>query len=248
MDDLGLIDTGRVRLRCRAAGDPAAPPLVLLHALAEDGADWAALAARLAARHRVYAPDLRGHGASDRCADYSFELMRDDVLGLLDALGLERVALAGHSMGAVVAYLLAGDHPARVGRLVLEEPPPPVRPDPPRLLADEDREEGVAWDWDMVAAIYRQRNDPDPAYWDRLARVTASTLVVAGGTASHLPQDEVARLAATIPDCRLVTIEAGHLVHAERPREFAAAVEAFLAGADVRPAEEDGRVDDEEGS
>jgi pimeloyl-ACP methyl ester carboxylesterase len=153
--------------------------------------------------------------------------MRDDVLGLLDTLGLDRVTLFEHSMGAIVAYLLAGDHPERVSRLVLEEPPPPVRPDPPRTVS-EDRDESEPYDWAMVAAVYRHRNDPDPAHWDLLSAITAATLIVAGGAGSHLPQEEMARMASLIPGCRLVTIEAGHLVHEDRPEEFAGAVDAFL--------------------
>ncbi|GAA4639939.1 alpha/beta hydrolase [Actinoallomurus vinaceus] len=228
MDDLRTADVGDVRLAYRVGGEAAAPPVVLLHALGEGGRTWQETGAALAASHRVYAVDLRGHGASDRAAAYSFELMRDDVVAFLDVLGLDRVGLVGHSMGATVAYLLAGSHPERVDRLVLEEPPPPVPADPPRRLP-ANPEETEAFDWAAVDAIYRQRNDPDPAYWDVPAAITAPTLVVAGGPGSPLPQDQLTRFAQAIPDHRLVTIDAGHLVHEERPGEFAAALTAFLA-------------------
>lgn len=227
MDGRRMVDAGGVRLACRVTGDGSAPPLVALHALGEDGSDWDATARRLAGRYQVYAPDLRGHGGSDRCAEYSFELMRDDVLALLDTLGLERVTLLGHSAGAVVAYLIAGGRPERVERLVLEEPPPPVRTYPPRSVPD-DADPAAPFDWAMVAAIYRQRNAFDPAYWDLFPAITAPTLIVAGGAESQIPQDEIARMAGRIPDCRLVTIEAGHLVHEKRPEEFAAVVGDFL--------------------
>jgi 3-oxoadipate enol-lactonase len=229
MDEVRMVDTGGARLACRVTGGDAAPALVLLHSLGEDGSTWDETARRLAGRYQVYAPDLRGHGRSARCPEYSFELMCDDVLGLLDALGLDQVVLAGHSMGAVVAYLLAGERPQRVGRLVLEEPPPPVRADPPRVLTDEERDVPASFDWEMVAAINRQRNDPDPRYWERLAAITAPTMIVAGGSGSHLPQNEMTRMARTIPDCRLITIEAGHLVHDREPEEFIERVGAFLA-------------------
>ncbi|MEV0408395.1 alpha/beta hydrolase [Actinoallomurus sp. NPDC050550] len=228
MNDRRTAGVGDVRLAYQVYGASAAPPVVLLHALGEVGSTWQETATGLAVSHHVYAVDLRGHGASDRAAAYSFELMRDDVVALLDVLGLDRVTLVGHSMGATVAYLLAGRHPERVDRLVLEEPPPPVPADPPRHLP-EHPEETEAFDWAAVDAIYRQRNDPDPAYWDVVAAITAPTLVVAGGPGSPLPQDQMARLAETIPDHRLVTIDAGHLVHEERPEEFAAALAAFLS-------------------
>lgn len=54
-------------------------------------------------------------------------------------------------------------------------------------------------------------------------------VVVAGGPASHLPQHELARMAARIPAARLVVVEGGHAVPAARPAEFAAAVRDFLA-------------------
>ncbi|MFD8924311.1 alpha/beta hydrolase [Streptomyces mirabilis] len=61
----------------------------------------------LADRWYLYAPDLRGHDRSGRPGAYSFDLMREDALGLMDVLGLGRVSLVGHSLGGVVAYLLA---------------------------------------------------------------------------------------------------------------------------------------------
>jgi pimeloyl-ACP methyl ester carboxylesterase len=229
MNDLRMMDIGGVRLACRVGGTDPAPPLVLLHSLGGSGADWAGLARRLGGAYQVYAPDLRGNGDSDRPGEYSFELMRDDVLGLLDALGLERVTLVGHSMGAAVAYLVASERPERIERLVLEEPPPPEPADRPRVMPEVQDPE-APFDWAMVAAIQRQRNDPDPAYGDRLTAITAPTLVIAGGESSFLPQDAIARLAGRIPDCRLVTIDAGHEVHEKRPEEFGAAIETFLLG------------------
>ncbi|WP_435850979.1 alpha/beta fold hydrolase [Streptomyces mirabilis] len=61
----------------------------------------------LADRGSLYAPDLRGHDRSGRPGVYSFALMREDALGLMDVLGLDRVSLVGHSLAGVVAYLLA---------------------------------------------------------------------------------------------------------------------------------------------
>jgi 3-oxoadipate enol-lactonase len=228
-DAVRVVDAGGVRLACRVTGeDGDAPAVVLLHSLGEDGSAWADTARRLAGRYRVYAPDLRGHGDSARAPEYSFRLMRDDVIALLDALGLDRVRLVGHSLGAVVAYLVAGERPERVDRLVLEDPPPPVPDDPPRTVTEDERRRPASFDWEAVAAIRRQRADPDTADWDLLTRITAPTLVVAGGNRSHLPQAEIARMARAIPRGRLVTIEAGHFVHRDRPAEFAALLEEFL--------------------
>ncbi|CAM5305752.1 Alpha/beta hydrolase OS=Streptomyces griseorubiginosus OX=67304 GN=AQJ54_29670 PE=4 SV=1 [Streptomyces griseorubiginosus] len=80
----------------------------------------------------------------------------------------------------------------------------------------------------MLRATDAQRNAPDPRWWDRMARITMPTLVVAGGTTSPIPQDEVAALAARIPGAALVTVGGGHLVHETRPEQFLAVVEPFL--------------------
>jgi 3-oxoadipate enol-lactonase len=222
-----LVDVGTgVRLACRAAPGRGGPPVVLLHALGETGRTWEPVRQAFAGRP-TYAVDLRGHGDSDRPGDYSVLLMRDDVVGLLDALGLDRVSVVAHSLGAMVACLVAEAVPDRVGTLVLEDPPPlrpadPPRPTPPRPAGPLD------FDWDLVAQLLPRRNDPDPAWWDALDRITARTLVVAGGPASHLPQDQIADLAARIPGGRLVTVPVGHEVHANAPDEFARIVRAFL--------------------
>jgi pimeloyl-ACP methyl ester carboxylesterase len=215
--------------RYRETGDGTGPVLVLLHALGEDARDWDEVAAALSSRYRVLALDQRGHGQSEYTARYSFELMRDDLRNFVDALGLERFSLMGHSMGGLVALLFAEEHPERVQRLAIEDAAPPAesgtRPEPP-----PEPPEPVSFDWRVVAPIRRQLNDADPAWWERLHRITAPTLVVGGGSTSHIPQEELEALSKLIPGCRLVTIEgAGHEVHSARHEQFLAVVEEFLA-------------------
>ncbi|MEW9531253.1 alpha/beta fold hydrolase [Microbispora sp. NPDC049125] len=223
--DVEFAETGGARLAYRVWGEPGGPPLVLLHALGEASADWDGVAPALAAGRRVYAPDLRGHGLSERTDAYSLELMRDDVLGLLDALELGRVDLIGHSMGGAVAYLLAAARPERVRRLVLEDVGAPL----PRPRVVPARPEGaLPFDWGMVLAIKAQIDEPDPGWLGLLGRITAPALVVAGGPASSVPQERVAELARRIPGGRMITIPSGHLVHAVRPDDFTRAVLEFL--------------------
>lgn len=221
------VQAGDVRLAYTVSGEPDAPPMVLLHALGERGADWAPVARTFAGRFRVFAFDLRGHGDSDWPGEYSFQLMRDDVVTALDALGLARVTLAGHSMGGAVAYLVTMHRPDLVGRLIVEDASPPFPRDRP---VPERPEEPLAFDWRAVPAIVSQVNAGDQAAWDGLASIAAPTLLVAGGPASHVDQARLADAAARIPRCDLVTIPAGHLVHAARPAEFASSVLTWLDG------------------
>jgi 3-oxoadipate enol-lactonase len=227
MDEQHAVTIGEIRMSYEVTGDPAAPPMVLLHALGERGSDWAPVTPALAGRYRVYVPDLRGHGATDWPGTYSFKLMRDDVIGLLDHLGLRQVILAGHSMGAVVAYLVTIARPDLVTRLIIEDAPPPF-PRNRQVPAEPAADDPAEFDWPVVPAIVTQVNQGDPETWELLKTITAPTLIIGGGQESHIPQDRLAEAAARIPACDLITIPAGHNVHATRPAEFKAAVLTWL--------------------
>jgi pimeloyl-ACP methyl ester carboxylesterase len=219
------VQAGTAVLAYRTWGPAGAAPLVLLHALGEQSSDWAQVARALASSWRVYAPDLRGHGASDWAGPYTIEQLAADLAAFVDALGLGRVALGGHSLGGPPAYLYAARHPDRVTRLFLEDPAPPW-PRAPRVLT---RPEGrLPFDWDATA-LSNEFTDPQASSWrDELRRIAAPGLIIAGGPSSHVDQGQLAGMAALIPGCELVTIPAGHLVHAVRPAEFAIAVTGFL--------------------
>lgn len=219
-----------VRLSYEVAGPADGPPLLLLHALGEDRTSWRAVSAALVADGwRTYALDLRGHGASEHPGTYSFELLRDDVLGFLDALGLRRVTVVSHSLGAMAASLVAMARPDAVRRLVLEEGPLPFPADPPRPVPTAAPDEPTSYDWLLLPAVAEQRNAPDPDWWRELTAITAPTLLIAGGPRSHLRQDQLAQVADRIPDCRLTTIEAGHMIHDQRPADFLHEVRDFLS-------------------
>lgn len=161
MGEVSIHRVNGVSLACEAAGPAAGPPLLLLHALGESRASWRKVAAGLAADGwRTRAVDLRGHGDSEWPGTYGFEEMRDDVLALLDALGLDRVTLVAHSMGTVVASLVAMDRPAAVRRMVLEEGPLPFPADPPRPVPTAAPPTPYPFDWRLVPAVARQRNAP----------------------------------------------------------------------------------------
>lgn len=220
------VRAGGTRLAYRVWGDPAAPPVVLAHGRCGNSGDWADIAARLATTHRVYAFDFRGHGLSDWPGRYSFELFRDDLHGFLEARNLAGATVVGHSMGGAAACLLAERHPGLIGRLVLEEAPPLIPLDPPRPVPP--RPDGALdFDWPLVPAIDAQLNDPDPAGRELLGDITAPTLVIGGGPSSRIAQEDLARMARAIPGAEFVTIDAGHLVHTERPEEFVAALRSF---------------------
>lgn len=214
-------------LAYRVVGDPANPPMVLLHGLGDDERAWGAVLSSFAAEHRVYALDLRGHGRSSHPGRYSFALMRDDVIGFLEAVGLERCVVVGHSMGGVVALLLAETAPHLLTHLILEDVTAP-RPGALRRPPLRPPAEPTPFDFAAVNAIRAQIDDPDPAWWSRMETVRVPTLII-GGANSTIPQHLLAETVEVMPDADLVTVEAGHYVHRDRPTEFVAAIDAFLA-------------------
>ncbi len=111
----------------RTAGPEDGDPLVLLTAPQDTAGDWAPVRDALARGRRIHAPDLSGPTGGGRPAP----LVRDDLLGFLDALGLDRVDLVGHATGALVALLAAQAAPHRVVGLVLADLPPALPREPP---------------------------------------------------------------------------------------------------------------------
>lgn len=105
-----------------ASGTPAPdrPAIVLIHGAQNDHSVWTAQARWFAAQgHRVLAVDLPGHGRSAGPALATVEQMAAWLLGLLDAAGVDRAVLAGHSMGSLIALETAFQAPARVSGLAL---------------------------------------------------------------------------------------------------------------------------------
>ena len=96
------------------------PAVLLIHGIGDSSATWADLIPGLARNHTVIAPDLLGHGASDKPrADYSVAAYANGMRDLLGVLDIERATLIGHSLGGGVAMQFAYQFPERTERLVL---------------------------------------------------------------------------------------------------------------------------------
>jgi pimeloyl-ACP methyl ester carboxylesterase len=164
------IHAGGVTLAGERAGEGRA--VVLLHGLTATRR-YVVMGSRALQRsgHDVIAYDARGHGASSPAPssrDYGYEVLADDLVAVLDALGLARAVLAGASMGAHTALRLALTRPERVAALALITPS--FEPDAPRdddelarwdALARGLREGGVegfvrAYDLDAVPQAWRE--------------------------------------------------------------------------------------------
>lgn len=108
-----------IAFNCRIDGKRGAPWLVFSNSLATNLTMWDDQAAALADKFQILRYDQRGHGSTDAPAGkYSFDLLVADVIGLFDALEIERAHFVGLSMGGMTAVALAEQHPERLDRVV----------------------------------------------------------------------------------------------------------------------------------
>jgi len=125
-----------VRLHVAEAGDPDAPAILAVHGWPQHWWMWRGVIGPLARTHRVVCPDLRGFGWSGQPDDGDFvkDRLADDMIALLDVLGIERAGYLGHDWGGWTGWLVAIRAPERVSRLMTVAVPHPWPPRAATLL------------------------------------------------------------------------------------------------------------------
>lgn len=212
-------------------------PLILLHGYTDNSRSWSLLAPHLGVRP-IVALDLRGHGASDApgCC-YGLDTLAHDVAGAMDALGIARADIVGHSLGSMAAGVLAGLEPERVNRLVLissatylpEGAGAWLWENVPALEHPIDPESQFMQDWywnpnpvDEVFLSYEMAESAArPAHvwegvlagltladWSMVASmIEAPTLILWGDQDGFFGADEQAALRAAMPEARFEAFE-----------------------------------------
>jgi 3-oxoadipate enol-lactonase len=123
MDKIGgtmQIMANGIRMNYELSGNKGAPVVVLSHSLSSNLLMWNPQMATLNPNFRVLRYDTRGHGGTEApSGSYTLELLAEDVVGLLDALGMDQVHFVGLSMGGMIGQCLVLNHPHRLKSLVL---------------------------------------------------------------------------------------------------------------------------------
>ena len=180
------VDTGEARIYIRHRGSD--PPLLLLHGFPETHLMWRDIAPALAQQFSVVCADLRGYGqsscpGSDATHErYSKRAMANDMVRVMQSLGFESFAVAGHDRGGRVAYRLALDHPERVTRVAVLDIVPTVSV---WLRADE-RFARAFWPWLLLA---QEPPLPETLVSSAPEAIVDHALGAWGGSASKFPPD-----------------------------------------------------------
>ena len=221
-----------VRYRVAGSGEP----LVLVHGLAGSWRWWSPLFDALTERHRVHVLDLPRPRHTSGLVEMSVWLSR-----WLDAAGLDRADVVGHSLGGLLAAELAARQPARVGRLALVAPAgiPCGRSIPGRALPIFEALYDVRSSLHVVAADAMRAGPLDLArgvafVWrsdlrGELGAVRAPTLVVWGEGDRLVPARLAEEWHRLLPQARVVRLRCGHVPMLEAPGELAVSLLGFLS-------------------
>lgn len=150
------------------AFDPALPTVVFIHGAEHDHCVWV-LQSRYLAHHGfgVLALDLPGHGRSDGAPLDSVEKLADWIIGVLDAAGVSKAALIGHSMGSLVAIECAARYPDRIAKVALVGTAFPMKVSDELLNATRD-DEPLAQDMVNIwshSSYAQYPSNPGPGFW-----------------------------------------------------------------------------------
>jgi pimeloyl-ACP methyl ester carboxylesterase len=236
------VQVGGWPVRYEAAGE--GDPVVLVHGLSGSTRWWSRNVQAIAERYRVYLLDLPGFGTMRRSRRrFVLAEAADWLSGWMDAVGLERAHLVGHSMGGYICLHLAASRPETVRRLVLIAPA--GMPTGRSMLGHLGPLLGAAryatpsflpiLVWDALragpATLWRAARDilAEDVRED-LRRIEAPTLLVWGQRDTLVPPAVGHLLREEIPSSRLLFLErAAHVPMFDRPEEFNTALLAFFA-------------------
>jgi pimeloyl-ACP methyl ester carboxylesterase len=249
-----------VSLHYADGGTKGKTPIVFVHGFVDSYWSFMRVIEFLSPAYRTIALDLRGHGDSDKPeTGYSIADFTQDLILFIDALGLGKAHLVGHSMGSFIAQSFAAIHPHRVEKLVLIGSAPCAVGNPvlleikPLIDALEDPLErdfvsgfqaiGNPVPAEFMEMIISETMKVPARVWRSacaglmqadlrpiLHSVAAPTLIMWGNQDTIFMRRDQETLLSLIPDSRLKEFDAGHALHWEKPMEAAAALESFISG------------------
>lgn len=229
------ITASRLAIHLVEWGRPDGFPVVFLHGGAHDASRWSEVCRRLPDTLRCIVPDQRGHGHSDHApdGDYSCAAQVADLVGLLDALAVERCALVGHSMGGLNALRFAGTRPERAAALVLIDVGTDTRRAGLEAVGRNRERRSPQWvslPFDARLLDFVPTYGGDAGERRRLLVASKAPLLVLRGARSRILPAEAAEACARLGGGTAITIpDAGHNAAQQNPEAVARALDRFLS-------------------
>jgi pimeloyl-ACP methyl ester carboxylesterase len=121
-----FVSVNGLRFHYRERGDPAAPPLLLLHGVTGNARNWERFADEMVDRFHIFALDQRGHGESEWGKSYRPSDFDEDIRAFVMATGLAPVSIVGQSLGGRIGTFFAALHPELIAKLVIGDIGPDV--------------------------------------------------------------------------------------------------------------------------
>ena len=256
------VDVNGMRMYYEVSGS--GTPLVVLHGAYMSIPDMGPIIVKLARTHRVYAPELQGHGrTTDIDRPMTYPNLADDVAAFMDAVGLPSADVFGYSMGAMTGLQLAIRHPARVNKLVVagcaydfEGWQPEFRAVIPRTTVEAMMQTPFAKEYPRLAAdpagfpelarkVIALQNQP--MAWESDVRALKTPVLIITGDADGVTLEHTVKMfrllgggvmgdmAKTLPASRLAIMPAtSHTAIITQPDLLLSFIEPFLAGVTPR--------------
>ena len=235
-------------------GDPSLPKLLIAHGLFGSARNWGVIAKRLSDTFHVITPDMRNHGASPWYDTQSYFDMADDLAEILDG----PTHVVGHSMGGKAAMVLALKHPHLVEKLVVADIAPvgyshsqiqhimamrsvdlskverrsqageTLDPEVRDFLLQSLDVKGKRWNLNLE--VLEAEMPKIIGFPDVTGAYDGSTLFLSGADSDYVKPDHRPVIKSLFPKARFAKLpDAGHWLHAQKPREFEATLRAFFA-------------------
>lgn len=252
-----FMDLNGVRIACEEAGGGDKTPVVFVHGWTADMHRWDMPFTELSKERRVVRFDLRGHGQSEKPVEkYTIQQFADDLLAVMDRLGIPKAVLVGHSMGGMTVQLFTLQHPERVDRLILVNTigrmsysfSRAILPYAARLMPfsffvrlnilrgfskefpKDTLEEFIALSQrtpkHVVMSCFDAMFEFDVL--DRLKEIKAKTLIIHSEQDQQLPLPEARKIQERLSDVTMTILDCGHETPIQAPEKVTEAMKRFL--------------------
>ncbi|HMK56411.1 MAG TPA: alpha/beta hydrolase [Dissulfurispiraceae bacterium] len=247
-----------ITLNYARRGEKADIPVIFLHGYIDSWRSFAGVLSELSPKRYAIAPDLRGHGDSDKPPyGYSIGDFTRDLVLFMDAVELRKADIVGHSMGSFIAQMLAAEYPHLVRRLILISSAPSASdnrvlkevrsvvdalydPIDKKFIADFQAPSNPMPQEIMDMIVSESMKVPARIWKDALSgllevnhesilhNIAARTRIIWGNQDGIFTRSDQSALLSKIRYSSLREYDAGHALHWEKPQEIAVDIETFL--------------------